>query len=70
MASVDVRTRTSADIRPVDAEAFLGEELPALIAQRSDLAVPGARELGVRSLGLEVDGRRWLLGITTPDLRS
>ena len=61
MASVDVRTRTSADIRPVVADAFFGEELPALIAERSELAVPGARELEVRSCGVEVDGRQWLL---------
>jgi hypothetical protein len=62
MASVDVRTRTTASIRPVEVEALFGEELPALIAERSDLAVPGARELEVRSLALEVDGRGWVVG--------
>jgi hypothetical protein len=68
MASVDVRTRTSADIRPIEAEAFFGEELPALIALRSELAVPGARELEVRSLGVEVADRRWLLGFDGHEL--
>jgi hypothetical protein len=61
VASVDVRTRTPGDIRPVDADALFGEELPALIAERSDLAVPGARAMEVRSLALVVDGRPWLL---------
>src|SRR5438132_27669 len=47
MVSLDFRTRTEADIRPVDTRTFFDEELPALIDERSALAVAGARELGV-----------------------
>jgi hypothetical protein len=63
MRSVDVRTRASADVRPVDAEAFFGDELPALFASRAELARPGAVELRVRPFGIEVDGRGWTLGL-------
>jgi hypothetical protein len=61
MGSVDLRTRTSADIRPVEAAAFFGEELPTLIAARSELAVPGAREMLLRPLAFVVDGSTWVL---------
>jgi hypothetical protein len=61
VASVDVRTRTTASIRAVDPAAFLGDELPVLIAERAELAVPGARELEVRSLGVVVEGRTWVV---------
>jgi Phytanoyl-CoA dioxygenase (PhyH) len=54
MRSVDSRTRTAASIRPVDADAFFGDELPALFGERGELAAPGARELGVSSFGVEV----------------
>ena len=62
MISVDVRTRTADDVRSVDPEAFFGAELPDLIDERAALAVPGARELGLRPFALEVDGRTWTLG--------
>ena len=39
MVSLDYRTRTEASIRPVDTRAFFDEELPALIADRSALAI-------------------------------
>src|SRR2546423_554121 len=35
MVSLDFRTRTEADIRPVDTRAFFDEELPALIDERA-----------------------------------
>jgi hypothetical protein len=53
MASVDVRTRTADDERAVDPAAFFGEELPRLLAERSHLAVPGARELHPRPLAFQ-----------------
>jgi hypothetical protein len=61
VGSVDVRTRTSKDIRDVDAAAFFDEELPALIRDRSELAVPGAREMLLRSLAVVVDDDTWVL---------
>src|SRR5205814_63850 len=56
MASVDVRTRTAADVRVVDARDFLEVELPALAADHGELAVAGARELDLRPLAIRVDG--------------
>lgn len=50
MPSLDWRTRTDADVRPVDPAAFFTAELPELAARRSGLAAPGAAELGVESL--------------------
>jgi ectoine hydroxylase-related dioxygenase (phytanoyl-CoA dioxygenase family) len=59
MPSVDLRPRTADEIGPVDPEAFFTEQLPTLIAERGDLAVPGARELGVRSFAFVVDESAW-----------
>jgi hypothetical protein len=59
--SVDVRSRTAADVRAVDALEFFAEELPKLLAERTDLAAPGARELHLRPFAFEVDGRAWTL---------
>ena len=61
MASVDVRTRSSRDLRRVDPEAFLADELPALMAERGDLALPGASEMELRPLALVVDDHTWVL---------
>jgi hypothetical protein len=59
--SVDVRTRTAADVRPVEAQAFLGDQLPTLAIDRGELVGPGARELSPRSLAVEVEGAAWVL---------
>jgi len=59
--SVDVRSRTAADVRAVDAVDFLGHELPVLAHQRMELVAPGARQLAPRALTLEVDERCWTL---------
>lgn len=61
MRSVDVRTRTLADVRPVEAAAFFGEELPERFAARGELALDGARYLGVAPFGVEVEGQGWTL---------
>jgi hypothetical protein len=68
MVSVDVRTRTAADVRVVDAVDFFGLELPTLIEERARLAVPGARELHPRSMAFEVDNRAWTLSLTDDEL--
>lgn len=61
MVSVDLRTRTAADEQPVDPRQFFDETLPELLTDRSDLAGPGAVELGLAPLAIEVDGDSWLL---------
>ena len=61
MATVDVRTRTAADVLPVEAAAFFGEELPERFAERAELAAPGARHLGLRPFAVEVGGAAWTL---------
>src|ERR687898_1683406 len=67
MVSVDIRSRTAHDVREVDADAFFGDELPRLMVERADLALPGARELGLRPLVIEVDGRGWMLALGRSD---
>jgi hypothetical protein len=63
MASVDIRTRTAADVRPVDPAAFLDDELPRLLAERGDLAVPAAIEMELAPITLVVDGDAWVLAL-------
>ena len=63
MISVDVRTRTAADVRTVDPSAFFTDELPDLLRTHAALAAPGAAELGVRSCAFEVDGETWTLSL-------
>jgi hypothetical protein len=59
MRSVDLRTRSGADVRPVEAAGFFGDELPARLSAFGDLAVDGARQLGVRPFGFDVGGQGW-----------
>jgi hypothetical protein len=63
MRSVDMRSRTGADVRAVEPAAFFGDELPALFAERGALAVDGARQLGVRPFGIVVDGEGWTMSL-------
>lgn len=63
MTTLDVRTRTSADVRDVSTPAFFDDELPALIASRAELAVPGARELGVARFCLATNDGTWTLAL-------
>jgi hypothetical protein len=63
MPSLDLRTRTSETVRDVDVPAFFERELPELAATRSDLAVPGARELGVKPFTLACPAGEWTLAV-------
>lgn len=70
MVSVDIRSRTADDIREVDAATFFEVDLPRLVADRGDLALPGARQLDVRPFAFEVDGTSWSLALTDSDTDS
>ena len=72
MRSVDVRTRTDADVTPVDAATFFGTDLPAALDANAHLAVDGARELNPKPLAIAVDGQAWTLrlGDTAVDLHE
>jgi hypothetical protein len=61
MISLDFRTRTEADIRPVDTRAFFDDELPALIGERAPLVLAGARELGVEPFTFATPSGEWTL---------
>lgn len=69
MVKVDVRTRTAADVRSVDAVEFFDHELPQAFATHAALAVPGARELALRPLAVEIDGRAWTLALVDDELK-
>lgn len=68
MVSLDYRTRTEADIRAVDTRELFEEELPALVAQHADLAIPGARELGVEPFAVVTPSGSWTLALEGDDL--
>jgi hypothetical protein len=61
--SLDFRTRTDADVRPVDPAEFFEHDLAELADRNRELAVPGARELRVRPFTIEVDGASWTLSL-------
>ncbi|HZN15677.1 MAG TPA: phytanoyl-CoA dioxygenase family protein [Acidimicrobiales bacterium] len=69
MVSVDFRTRSDNDeVGAVDAAAFFGDELPKLIADRGDLAVPGTAELSPRPLAIQVGDASWTLSFADNSL--
>lgn len=59
--SVDLRTRTDADVPVVEAERFFGVDLPELTERRADLIALAVDHLDLRPLAVEVDGRSWRL---------
>jgi hypothetical protein len=63
MSSLDVRTRTESDRHEVDTVVFFDRELPALIAERASLAVPGARELNLESFSFVTPSGSWTLDV-------
>ena len=63
MPSFDVRTRTSADLRQVDVVDFFERELPALIAERSELTFAGAAEYGFKPFTIATDSGTWTLAL-------
>ncbi len=67
--TIDLRTRDDVDVETIDVENFFSTELPDLAAERSALAVPGARELGVRPLTVETTAGSWTLSIDGENVR-
>lgn len=63
MPSLDFRTRSDADASSVDATDFFENQLPGLIAERADLALPGTRELDPRPLAISVGDAAWTLSL-------
>jgi hypothetical protein len=61
LVSLDFRTRTDDDIRSITTAEFFERELPELIEQRAELAVAGARELGVEPFSFETPSGTWTL---------
>jgi hypothetical protein len=70
MVSLDFRTRTDDDIRPVETKQFFDEELPALIAANEHYAVAGARELGVEPFTFDTPSGSWTLALADNHLTS
>jgi hypothetical protein len=62
--TLDLRTRLDGDVETVDIGDFFEAELPRLAAERSDLALPGALELGVTPLTIETPDGSWTLSVT------
>lgn len=67
--TIDLRTRDDIDVETIDVDDFFSRELPALAAERSALAVPGARELGVRPLTVEAAAGTWTLSVESEQVR-
>ena len=63
MVTLDLRTRGDGDVGTVDVAEFFEAELPALAAERSGLAVPGALELEVAPFTIETTEGSWTLSI-------
>jgi hypothetical protein len=67
--TIDLRTRDDVDVESVDVADFFSRALPDLARERSELAVPGARELGVRPLTVETAAGTWTLSIEDEQVR-
>ncbi len=67
--TIDLRTHDDVDVETIDITDFFEGQLPDLAAERSALAVPGARELGVRPLTVETAAGSWTLSIDGEKVR-
>ena len=61
MRSLDMRTRTKADVRVIDPADFFERELPSLIRSHGGLATPGATEFGIRPTSFITPSGSWTL---------
>ena len=67
--TIDFRTRNDVDVETIDVQDFFGTQLPRLAADGSALAVPGARELGVRPFSIETTAGTWTLSVDDDAVR-
>jgi hypothetical protein len=67
--TIDIRTRDDVDVETIDVADFFGTQLPRLAADGSALAVPGARELGVRPFTIETTAGIWTLSVDDDAVR-
>src|ERR1700677_4036574 len=67
--TIDFRTRDDVDVETIDVADFFGTQLPHLSAEHSALAVPGARELGVRPFTIETTAGTWTLSVDDDAVR-
>ena len=67
--TIDLRTRDDVDVETIDVAEFFGSALPGLAVERSALAVPGARELGVRPFTVETSSGSWTLSVDDDAVR-
>jgi len=67
--TIDFRTRDDVDVETIDIADFFGSQLPRLAAERSALAVPGARELGVRPFTIETTAGTWTFSVNDDAVR-
>jgi phytanoyl-CoA dioxygenase PhyH len=64
MPTLDFRTRSDDEVRRVLPGEFFEDELPRLIAERAELALPGGRELGPKPLAIRIGADAWTLRLT------
>ena len=67
--TIDFRTRNDVDVETIDVADFFGTQLPRLAVDGSALAVPGARELGVRPFTIETTAGTWTLSVDDDAVR-
>jgi hypothetical protein len=63
VTSLDLRSRTDDDIHPLTPSELFDDLLPALAAERSSFAVPGARELAVEPFTVATPSGAWTLAL-------
>lgn len=61
MFSVDVRSRLDSDVKQIELEAWIENQLPFLLEQNSAIAFEGAELLGCRPLGIRVSEKSFTL---------
>ena len=61
MFSVDVRSRLDGDVKQIELEAWIENQLPLLLEQNSAIAFEGAELLGCRPLGIRVSEKSFTL---------
>jgi len=69
MVSLDIRTRSDDDVAPVHAAELFDQRLPELAASRGDLSIPGAIELGVRSMTICTAAGAWTMAVESGEIQ-